>query len=353
MTMQLNIKARRRELGMTQEQVASALGVTAPAVSKWEQGATCPDVTLLPALARLLKTDVNALFAFDPNPSAQEIGRMAEEIAQTARRESADAAFDAARALAREYPDCGDLLGTLACVLDGSLMMGGKPAQEREKYERTIQAWHIAALNAEHEEIRGRAAHMLAGRYLAAGELERAREMIDRLPERSGQERLPMEVNLLMAQGRAEEAAKLIQRRLLGDALEIQMLLTRLMDIELEAGEQGRAEHIAGAASALTRQLDLWTYNACVPALEMAVYRRDVRGSVEAIRGLLSAMQEPWRMEDSPLYDRLPTREGADGKWMLPGVLAEFENAPQYDFLRADDEFAALIADYKARIAGD
>lgn len=38
MAMQLNIKARRRELGMTQEQVASALGVTAPAVSKWEQG---------------------------------------------------------------------------------------------------------------------------------------------------------------------------------------------------------------------------------------------------------------------------------------------------------------------------
>jgi len=46
------IRARRRALGMTQEQAASRLGVSAPAVSKWEMGASYPDVTLLPALCR-------------------------------------------------------------------------------------------------------------------------------------------------------------------------------------------------------------------------------------------------------------------------------------------------------------
>ena len=55
------IRQKRKELGYTQEQVAARLGVTAPAVNKWESGMTYPDITLLPPLARLLQTDLNTL----------------------------------------------------------------------------------------------------------------------------------------------------------------------------------------------------------------------------------------------------------------------------------------------------
>ena len=41
------IRALRRARGMTQEQVAQALGVTATAVNKWENAASCPDIALL------------------------------------------------------------------------------------------------------------------------------------------------------------------------------------------------------------------------------------------------------------------------------------------------------------------
>ena len=51
------IKKKRITLGMTQEQVADYLGVSTPAVNKWEKGGCYPDITLLPALARLLKVD--------------------------------------------------------------------------------------------------------------------------------------------------------------------------------------------------------------------------------------------------------------------------------------------------------
>lgn len=47
--MKLNetIRRLRRAKGLTQEQVAQALGVSAPAVNKWERGACCPDLALL------------------------------------------------------------------------------------------------------------------------------------------------------------------------------------------------------------------------------------------------------------------------------------------------------------------
>ena len=58
------IREKRKELSLTQEQIADFLGVSTPAVNKWEKGSTYPDITLLPALARLLKIDLNTLMSF-------------------------------------------------------------------------------------------------------------------------------------------------------------------------------------------------------------------------------------------------------------------------------------------------
>lgn len=51
----------RKALGMTQEDLGKAVGVSAQAVSRWECGGT-PDVSLLPALADTLGVTVDALF---------------------------------------------------------------------------------------------------------------------------------------------------------------------------------------------------------------------------------------------------------------------------------------------------
>lgn len=58
------IRTRRTALGLTQEQLAGKLGVSAPAVNKWERGNSYPDITLLPVLARTLRVDLNTLLSF-------------------------------------------------------------------------------------------------------------------------------------------------------------------------------------------------------------------------------------------------------------------------------------------------
>lgn len=44
----------RKAKGMTQEDLASKLGISSQAVSKWETDASCPDISLLPQLSRVL-----------------------------------------------------------------------------------------------------------------------------------------------------------------------------------------------------------------------------------------------------------------------------------------------------------
>lgn len=55
------IARRRKELDMTQKELAEKLGITDRAVSKWETGRSMPDLSLLQPLSRILKIDVNDL----------------------------------------------------------------------------------------------------------------------------------------------------------------------------------------------------------------------------------------------------------------------------------------------------
>ncbi len=45
-TLGRRIAAHRRELGLTQDALAERLGVTAQAVSKWENDQSCPDISI-------------------------------------------------------------------------------------------------------------------------------------------------------------------------------------------------------------------------------------------------------------------------------------------------------------------
>ena len=56
------IAEKRKEAGMTQEQLAQKLMITPQAVSKWENGVGLPDVTLIPQIAGALGISMDELF---------------------------------------------------------------------------------------------------------------------------------------------------------------------------------------------------------------------------------------------------------------------------------------------------
>ena len=109
------IKNYRKTEGLTQEQVANYLGVSTPAVNKWEKGNTYPDISLLPALARLLKIDMNELFSFREELTEKEIGQFVNELSEVS-LDSFTEAFEMASRKIQEYPHCDLLIYTIATV---------------------------------------------------------------------------------------------------------------------------------------------------------------------------------------------------------------------------------------------
>lgn len=67
-TLGKRIMAHRKRLGLTQDQLAEKLGVTAQAVSKWENDQSCPDITMLPILADIFGVSTDELLGRQHQP---------------------------------------------------------------------------------------------------------------------------------------------------------------------------------------------------------------------------------------------------------------------------------------------
>ena len=67
------IKKKRKEKGLTQKELAEKLEITDRAISKWERGINCPDISLLKDLCKILETDINELL------SGKELDKVSKE----------------------------------------------------------------------------------------------------------------------------------------------------------------------------------------------------------------------------------------------------------------------------------
>ena len=65
-TLGKRIAELRRQRGLTQEQLAEAMNVSAQAVSKWENDLSCPDITMLPGLADYFHVTIDFLLRGEP-----------------------------------------------------------------------------------------------------------------------------------------------------------------------------------------------------------------------------------------------------------------------------------------------
>lgn len=70
------IRRLRINSGLTQKQLAECINVSDKAVSKWECGNGCPDISVLSELAEVFKTDIQTLLSGEINKNESEKGNM-------------------------------------------------------------------------------------------------------------------------------------------------------------------------------------------------------------------------------------------------------------------------------------
>ena len=114
--MDIGIKIRllRKEKKVTQEELAEYLHISPQAISKWERGASGPDIDLLPKLAIFFDTSLDNLLDFDRSRVNAAVEALVSECGRQCGRDPAKGEAYMRRAL-EKYPN-NDLL--LTCLLE-------------------------------------------------------------------------------------------------------------------------------------------------------------------------------------------------------------------------------------------
>jgi len=70
------IAGKRRLKGITQDQLATHIGVSKASVSKWETGQSYPDITFLPQLAAYFDISIDDLMGYEPQMTKENIKKL-------------------------------------------------------------------------------------------------------------------------------------------------------------------------------------------------------------------------------------------------------------------------------------
>ena len=234
-----NIAALRKARGLTQEQLAAQLGVSAPAVSKWETCSSCPDITLLCPLARALGASVDQLLAFEPTLSDREVVAEVNRVMETALAPDGGAAY-----------------------------------------------WQSATVQ-------------LASMAAAEGDAARAEALLDELPETAG-DPTAVRVQLCLQKGQPEEALKLAQKTLYQSLVKVEGCMVNLMDARLLPAPD-RARKACRAYRAVAKTFGLPDMSDGM-LMEYCLQAGDLDGAAAAFARYVDVLTAPPAMPDPDLF---------------------------------------------------
>ena len=139
------IRNYRKEKGFTQEEMANRLGVSTPAVNKWENDVSLPDVTMLMPLARLLGISVDTLLSFRENLTEEEVRVFINRLWEQLNQGEHESAFLELRRAVETYPNCFSLMVLAAQAFEAYYLRGNLPSLYCDMSHPSVYGAYLSA----------------------------------------------------------------------------------------------------------------------------------------------------------------------------------------------------------------
>ncbi len=296
------IKKYRKNKGMTQEEMAICLGVTTPAVNKWERGNTLPDVALLAPIARLLGITTDELLSFKDNLTDEETNQYLLKIQKDLENKDFHDVFLSVKEKIEEYPNCENLIWQAAVILDAKRMTIELP--NKDNYDNVIFRWYERCLLSEDERIRNQAADSLFHAFVRKEDYEKAAQYLDYFslenPERKRKEAL---VN--SKTGKRTEAYRAYEELICSGYQHIQMVLNDLRILYMEDDNHEMPKKLVKVSSSAASAFEMGKYNEVCFGLDVAVWERDVAWTAQLMQEILDSVDSIGDFTKSKLYQHM------------------------------------------------
>lgn len=345
------IKKYRKEQGLTQEQMANYLGVTAPAVNKWENGISYPDITLLSPIARLLKIDVDTLLSFREELSDNEIGLFVNEIAKSLNSEEYinsneyEKVFNIASSKIREYPRCEKLMLSTAQVLNGFLVMINDNMDDIKKYKNQINKWLEESTKSSDSSISNIAFITLSQNYMNDEEYEKAQELLDKIPPRGFDKRIT-QANLYIKQEKYDEAYRIHETMIFQDINAVigsLMHITTLLCIEKD---YKRAIKYSEIAERVADDFGLGKFIGLTAKLDVYLKLKDEEKSLNILKVMADSIESYGDFVYSGLYRHMEFKKNEDKSQIKLMIKRSLEADKETDFLKENPRYKELMSKF-------
>lgn len=335
------IREYRKKKNMTQEEMANRLGVTGPAVNKWEKGNSQPDIMLLAPLARLLDISLDTLLSFEKDLSLEEINSIVYEINKKLGEESYEEVFQWAMKKIEQYPNCKQLIWQLALVLDAWRLT--KEVPDAEDYEAYIISCYERALESQDENIRNRAADSLFGLYSRKEDYEKAEKYLTYFSNENP-EKKRKQAFIYSKTNRIHEAYKAYEELLFSGYNMMSMVLQNIYILAMEDKDREKAHKLVDKQSNLAHIFEMGEYHEVSWRLDLLAAEKDVEGTIETMEKMLGSVDKISDFTKSSLYQHM-TFKKLDEKFienLRKSILSSFSDQETFSYMQNNESWKEL-----------
>ncbi len=331
------IRKYRKEEGLTQEEMANRLGVTTPAVNKWENGNSNPDIELLAPIARLLHISLDTLLSFHEELTTAEITEIIWELNQLLDTDGFEKAYARAAEIVKAYPNCNMLIWQVAVMLDARRLTGA--CDIPEKYDEQINEWYERALKDEDEEIKRHAADSLFGFYLRKKEYEKAEQYLRYFSEKDPMKKI-FQGRLYQEQGEKDNAYQMFENVIFSEYQTLNCAIASMIMMSLEDDDIQKARYLAEKLGKIANVLEMGKCREWLPMLDVVRAEKNVPETCHIVKQLLNSADSLFDFQNSKLYRHMNFRKtqssfAEDWKENLLKVLRDEE---AFGYMKGNEE---------------
>ena len=336
------IRKYRKEAGMTQEEMANRLGVTAPAVNKWENGNSNPDIELLAPIARLLHISLDTLMSFHEELTPSEIGEIIREMDTMFVSEGFETVYEWAADKIKEYPNCNMLIWQLVVMLDARRLTD--VTIDSEKYDEQINAWYELVLKDEDEKIKRHAADSLFGFYLRKREYVKAEEYLQYFSDNDPMKKI-YQGRLYKEQGDKENAYKTFEDIVLSAYHTLNFAFSLMTGLALEEGDIQEARYLAEKMGAIAGIFEMGKYHECASMLDVVCAEKNVEETYHIVEQLLTSVDSLCDFQKSRLFQHMKFNEQKSSftENLKEKLLEGFRNSESFGYMKGDMAWEDLL----------
>lgn len=338
------IRKYRKEKNLTQEELANRLGITAPAVNKWENGNSMPDIMLLAPLARLLDISLDMLLSFRETLTFDEINALVSEANNRFKDSTYEEVFQWGKKKLEEYPNCERLILWMAQIYYTHLC--DLHSSDKATYEDAIKAYFEQVLNSHEEELRNSAADSLFNFHLRKEQYEKAEEYIKYLSPQNPEHKRKQAV-IYSKTNRVNEAYKLYEESLLQSFQSVNLVFHSIFMLAMQEDDHQKAHFIVEKQKQLARLFEMGEYYEQSVGLDLAATEADVDTTIKIMEGLLSNLGSIDAFSKSSLYEHMTFRDISEEALAdLRNKLMEgFRDEETFGYLKGEGRWEEIIKD--------